>query len=92
MFYNSQTLKGLEETLKMLGGEKNLKVTQIKINKIDFDKVNDDNCARTFRTDEFCYQKNESDTIFIFDTIENYAIVRKKIYFEKSLKRNGELI
>ena len=86
VFYNSEKVKILDETLKLLKGAKNIKVTKINADEIDLSELNDDNCKQY--PVHFCIQSFEKDAIIIFDTLENYQKLRRKIHFSESLTGN----
>ena len=63
VFYNSEGLKVLEETLKLLSRVKELKVTKV-------------NSATDIDWERLTYY---NDAVFLFDTVENYLILESAI-------------
>ena len=84
IFYNSRKIKILDETLRLLGSVKQLKVTPIDTDKIDLSELNAINCYMYNR--EFCHQSCMNDAIFLFDTMENYWKIRRKLEFKQMVK------
>ena len=81
VFYNSEKVKILDETLKLLSAGTNLKLTPINTNEIDLDKLTYKNCIDN--KNDFCYQTSENDAIFFFDTLENYLKLKTKFIYRR---------
>ena len=72
IFYNSRKVKILDETLKLLRSEKQLKVTPINTDETDFRKFESYDCA----LNESIFHKSFlNDAIFLFDTVDSYQRV-----------------
>ena len=70
IFYNSNGIKIMDETVKLLSGVKELKVTKINTTEIDVTSITDQNGHHNY----------SNDAIFLFDTLENYLKFRAKIF------------
>ena len=93
VFYNSRKIEILDETLKLLGEKKHIKVTPINTDEIDLTKINLNVCFEKYVScrneqiidsckyfKDFCSQEYNNDAIFLFDKLENYQKVKAKFY------------
>ena len=85
VFYNLREVKFLDETLKMLSSEKQLKVTPI--NTFDFKQFDRKHCPRD--ENERCIEPVLNHAIFLFDTLDNYVKFKRKLLFSNRFR--GEL-
>ena len=77
VFYTSKKVKILDETLKRLSFVKQLKVTPINIKEIVLMKQPTlEECF--FEHQIICHQSYSNDAIFLFDTLDNYRIWKKR--------------
>ena len=70
VFYSSREVKILDETLKLLRSEKQLKVTPLNKNIVAFNEYYEVNCTSDYNGG--CIKAISTDAIYLFDTMENY--------------------
>ena len=68
IFYTSKKMKILDETLKLLKIEKQLKIAPIDMNNLS--QFSEENCTTDYLY--YCVKPFSNDAIFLFDTMENY--------------------
>ena len=87
VFYNSRDVKVLDETLKLLSSLKQLKVTPVNITEIVLKgPPKPEKCLLDQKI--ICDQKYLNDAIFLFDTLDNYQILKERfLHYQINGKR-----
>ena len=92
IFHNSRKIEILDETLKLLGEKKHIKVTPINMDEIDLSMRELDICEEhrlSCRKKEIiddcnyfknnCTQEHNSDAIFLFDKLETFKKCKQRL-------------
>ena len=88
VFYSIKKVNIFDETLKLLGSEKQLKITPT--NTTDFYEFYDKNC--TYFTElPRCFFNFSKDAIFLFDTLDNYRNFRWVLHLHDHQRMKTEL-